>query len=54
MNDAFAMEFMSAKYGWTPDYIKHLQEEENTTYMMYLSIIAGESDAEKAKEIKKK
>ncbi len=43
------MESMSTKYGWTADYIKELQEKDNPTYLTYLSILAGESDAEKVK-----
>ena len=49
-NDAFAMESMSTRYGWTPEYIKKLELEDNKTYLTYLSILAGESDAEKAKK----
>ena len=51
-NDAFAMETMSSRYGWTPEYIKKLESENNNTYLMYLSILAGESDAEKVKDKK--
>ena len=41
------MESMSKIYGWTPEYIRQLQEKDNKTYMIYLTILAGESDAEK-------
>ena len=50
MNDAFAMEGMSTRYGWTPEYIKKLKEKDHNTYMIYMSILAGESDSAKAKE----
>ena len=41
------MESMSERYGWTPDYIKDLKEKDNSTYMAYISILAGESEAKK-------
>ena len=43
------MEAMSARYGWTPEYIKKLEEKDNPTYLTYLNILIGESDAEKVK-----
>lgn len=47
INDAFAMESMSERYGWTPDYIEYLKEKKESKYMTYVSILAGESEAEK-------
>lgn len=48
MIDAFAMESMSHRYGWTPKYIRELKETDNDTYMIYTCILAGESDSSKA------
>ncbi len=49
MSDAFAMEGMSTRYGWTPEYIRKLKEKDNNTYMIYINILAGESDSAKTK-----